>query len=264
MADEDMIEAGTANASPATAHADIEIIQAKIEEESAFVSRLQDEGARVIVGQRYMVERLLIGLLADGHVLMEGVPGLAKTLTVSTLAKVIETSFQRIQFTPDLLPADRPKPRARPKPRPRKIVVPKQAPKAERKPRPARVEELDYDEALAQLREELGEEPELPPAKVPMIVPAWVTLEPEVPIWPAPVPSFSIDKTSSAVSPPETIVTVRVPVAKSALSESVTVASASIATAPAPCVGSPELPLAYSAISALMTIAQRSCSSRAR
>ncbi len=87
-------------------HADIEVIQAKIREESAFVSRLQDEVARVIVGQRYMVERLLIGLLADGHVLMEGVPGLAKTLTVSTLAKAIQTSFQRIQFTPDLLPAD--------------------------------------------------------------------------------------------------------------------------------------------------------------
>ena len=71
-------------------HADIEVIQAKIEEESAFVGRLQEEVARVIVGQRYMVERLLIGLLSDGHVLMEGVPGLAKTLTVSTLAKVIE------------------------------------------------------------------------------------------------------------------------------------------------------------------------------
>ena len=96
------VESGQAPA----VHADIEIIQAKIQEESAFVSRLQDEVARVIVGQRYMVERLLIGLLADGHVLMEGVPGLAKSLTVSTLAKAIRTSFQRIQFTPDLLPAD--------------------------------------------------------------------------------------------------------------------------------------------------------------
>ena len=87
-------------------HADIEVIHAKIQEESAFVSRLREEVARVIVGQHYMVERLLIGLLADGHVLMEGVPGLAKTLTVSTLAKAIRTSFQRVQFTPDLLPAD--------------------------------------------------------------------------------------------------------------------------------------------------------------
>src|SRR5262249_42316674 len=75
-------------------------------QESAFVSRLVDEVSRVIVGQRYMVERLLIGLLADGHVLMEGVPGLAKTMTVRTLARAINTRFHRIQFTPDLLPAD--------------------------------------------------------------------------------------------------------------------------------------------------------------
>ena len=88
------------------AHPDIEVIQAKIQQESAFVDRLMDEVGRVIVGQKYMVERLLIGLLADGHVLMEGVPGLAKTLTVRTLASAIQTSFQRIQFTPDLLPAD--------------------------------------------------------------------------------------------------------------------------------------------------------------
>jgi MoxR-like ATPase len=87
-------------------HADIEVIQEKIKAESAFVDRLVDEVGRVIVGQRYMVERLLIGLLADGHVLMEGVPGLAKTMTVRTLASAIDTSFQRIQFTPDLLPAD--------------------------------------------------------------------------------------------------------------------------------------------------------------
>ncbi len=106
MADQDVMDS-MPEARPAPGmNADIEIIQAKIEEESTFVSRLQDEVARVIVGQRYMVERLLIGLLADGHVLMEGVPGLAKTLTVSTLAKAINTSFQRIQFTPDLLPAD--------------------------------------------------------------------------------------------------------------------------------------------------------------
>jgi MoxR-like ATPase len=88
------------------AHPDIEVIQAKIQQESAFVDRLVDEVGRVIVGQKYMIERLLIGLLADGHVLMEGVPGLAKTLTVRTLASAIQTSFQRIQFTPDLLPAD--------------------------------------------------------------------------------------------------------------------------------------------------------------
>ena len=87
-------------------HRDIEAIQQKIQEESAFVDRLMSEVGRVIVGQRYMVERLLIGLLADGHVLMEGVPGLAKTSTVRTLARAIDTTFRRIQFTPDLLPAD--------------------------------------------------------------------------------------------------------------------------------------------------------------
>ena len=85
---------------------DIDAIQERIQNESAFVERLLAEIGRVIVGQKYMVERLLIGLLADGHVLMEGVPGLAKTLTVKTLADAIDTDFQRIQFTPDLLPAD--------------------------------------------------------------------------------------------------------------------------------------------------------------
>jgi MoxR-like ATPase len=85
---------------------DIEIIQEKIQRESAFVERLLTEMSRVIVGQKVMVERLLIGLLADGHVLMEGVPGLAKTLTVRTLAQAIDTTFRRLQFTPDLLPAD--------------------------------------------------------------------------------------------------------------------------------------------------------------
>ena len=87
-------------------HHDIEAIQEKIHNESAFVERLLGEVGRVIVGQRAMVERLVIGLLADGHVLLEGVPGLAKTLTVRTLARAIDTAFQRIQFTPDLLPAD--------------------------------------------------------------------------------------------------------------------------------------------------------------
>jgi MoxR-like ATPase len=85
---------------------DIEVIQQKIQQESAFVDRLLNEVGRVIVGQKTMVERLLIGLLADGHVLMEGVPGLAKTLTVKTLAQAIDTTFRRLQFTPDLLPAD--------------------------------------------------------------------------------------------------------------------------------------------------------------
>ena len=87
-------------------HHDIEAIQEKIHQESSFVERLLGEVGRVIVGQRAMVERLVIGLLADGHVLMEGVPGLAKTLTVRTLARAIDTTFRRIQFTPDLLPAD--------------------------------------------------------------------------------------------------------------------------------------------------------------
>ena len=87
-------------------YADIKAIGERIDKESGFVATLLSEIDKVIVGQRYMVERLLIGLLADGHVLIEGVPGLAKTLAVRTLSRAIETSFQRIQFTPDLLPAD--------------------------------------------------------------------------------------------------------------------------------------------------------------
>ena len=87
-------------------HHDIEAIQQRIHAESVFVERLLDAVGRVIVGQRTLVERLLVGLLADGHVLMEGVPGLAKTMTVRTLADAVATKFQRIQFTPDLLPAD--------------------------------------------------------------------------------------------------------------------------------------------------------------
>jgi MoxR-like ATPase len=85
---------------------DIAAVNERISRESAFVDLLLAEIGRVVVGQKYMVERLLIGLLGDGHVLLEGVPGLAKTLTVSSLAKSIGTHFQRIQFTPDLLPAD--------------------------------------------------------------------------------------------------------------------------------------------------------------
>lgn len=85
---------------------DMQALGEKIETHSAFIDDIYSELDKVIVGQRYMIDRLLIGLLADGHVLLEGVPGLAKTLTVSSLAKVINTKFQRIQFTPDLLPAD--------------------------------------------------------------------------------------------------------------------------------------------------------------
>jgi MoxR-like ATPase len=85
---------------------EIQAINAKIQKESAFVEKIVQEIGHVIVGQTYMVERLLIGLLANGHILLEGVPGLAKTLTVNTLAKIVKCQFQRIQFTPDLLPAD--------------------------------------------------------------------------------------------------------------------------------------------------------------
>jgi MoxR-like ATPase len=77
-----------------------------IRREGAFVSAIHTELGKAIVGQRYMTERLMVGLLANGHVLLEGVPGLAKTLAVKSLASVINTRFQRIQFTPDLLPAD--------------------------------------------------------------------------------------------------------------------------------------------------------------
>jgi MoxR-like ATPase len=73
---------------------------------SQWIKPLQDEIARVVVGQRYLVDGLLMGLLTNGHILLEGVPGLAKTLTVKTLASCVHTGFQRIQFTPDLLPAD--------------------------------------------------------------------------------------------------------------------------------------------------------------
>jgi MoxR-like ATPase len=85
---------------------DIKEIQKKVEKESVFIKQLSSEIGKVIVGQKYLVERLLVGLLADGHILIEGVPGLAKTLSVRTLSSAIQTKFQRIQFTPDLLPAD--------------------------------------------------------------------------------------------------------------------------------------------------------------
>ncbi|MEM5566507.1 MoxR family ATPase [Psychroserpens sp. AS72] len=85
---------------------DIKSINEKIEKESAFVDLLIMEMNKVIVGQRHMVERLLIGLLGQGHILLEGVPGLAKTLAINTLSQAVDGSFSRIQFTPDLLPAD--------------------------------------------------------------------------------------------------------------------------------------------------------------
>ena len=85
---------------------DIQVINERVARESAFVDRLLAEVGKVIVGQQDMIERLLIGLLCNGHVLLEGVPGLAKTLAVNSLAQAIQASFKRIQFTPDLLPAD--------------------------------------------------------------------------------------------------------------------------------------------------------------
>jgi MoxR-like ATPase len=85
---------------------DIKAINDKIEKESAFVELLTLEMNKVIVGQKHMVERLLIGLLGRGHILLEGVPGLAKTLAINTLSQAVKGSFSRIQFTPDLLPAD--------------------------------------------------------------------------------------------------------------------------------------------------------------
>jgi MoxR-like ATPase len=86
--------------------ADIAQLNERVKEESTFVTLLRNELGKVIVGQPKMIDRLLIGLLTRGHILLEGVPGLAKTLAISTLAKVIDTGFKRIQFTPDLLPAD--------------------------------------------------------------------------------------------------------------------------------------------------------------
>lgn len=85
---------------------DIKRVHEEIERESLFVQAITGEVAKVIVGQKYLVDRLLVGLLANGHVLIEGVPGLAKTYAVKTLARAIATKFHRIQFTPDLLPAD--------------------------------------------------------------------------------------------------------------------------------------------------------------
>ena len=85
---------------------DIKAINEKIEKQSAFVELLSLEMNKVIIGQNQMIERLLIGLLGQGHILLEGVPGLAKTLAINTLSQAVAGSFSRIQFTPDLLPAD--------------------------------------------------------------------------------------------------------------------------------------------------------------
>lgn len=85
---------------------DIAVLNEKIKAESAFVDLLKNEIGKVIVGQKEMVERLMVGLLSNGHILLEGVPGLAKTLAIKTLAAAMKAKFQRIQFTPDLLPAD--------------------------------------------------------------------------------------------------------------------------------------------------------------
>jgi MoxR-like ATPase len=81
-------------------------INEKVKRESVFIERIVTEIQKIIIGQKYLLERLLVGILADGHILLEGVPGLAKTLSVKVLAQSISTDFQRIQFTPDLLPAD--------------------------------------------------------------------------------------------------------------------------------------------------------------
>jgi len=84
----------------------IQALNEKIRQESAFIKALLTEVEKVIVGQKYLIDRLLIGLLGDGHILVEGVPGLAKTLSIKTLSDTIDTTFHRLQFTPDLLPAD--------------------------------------------------------------------------------------------------------------------------------------------------------------
>lgn len=85
---------------------DIKALNERIQKESAFVDMINMEMQKVIIGQKHMVERLLIGLLSNGHILLEGVPGLAKTLAITSLANIIKAKFSRIQFTPDLLPAD--------------------------------------------------------------------------------------------------------------------------------------------------------------
>lgn len=85
---------------------DLEAVKQKIDEKHHLIERVYSEMSKEVIGQKYMIERLLMGLLAGGHILLEGVPGLAKTTTVNALSKTLKTSFKRIQFTPDLLPAD--------------------------------------------------------------------------------------------------------------------------------------------------------------
>lgn len=85
---------------------DLDKLEADIREESALIKKLIDEIGNVIVGQKYVIERLVVGLLGNGHILLEGLPGLAKTLAVNSLANAIRADFKRVQFTPDLLPAD--------------------------------------------------------------------------------------------------------------------------------------------------------------
>jgi len=89
-----------------TSATDIQLLNEKIQKESAFVEILKSELSKAIIGQEYMIERLLLALLSNGHILLEGVPGLAKTLAINSLAKAVNAKFSRIQFTPDLLPAD--------------------------------------------------------------------------------------------------------------------------------------------------------------
>ncbi|MFA6872645.1 MAG: AAA family ATPase, partial [Bacteroidaceae bacterium] len=85
---------------------DIRALNDRVQAQSGFVTNLQAGMDQVIVGQKHLVESLLVGLLSDGHILLEGVPGLAKTLAIKTLASLIQASYSRVQFTPDLLPAD--------------------------------------------------------------------------------------------------------------------------------------------------------------
>src|SRR6056297_3155934 len=89
-----------------TANVNVKELNERIKEESSFIDLINMEMKKVIVGQKHLVDSLLVGLLSDGHILLEGVPGLAKTLAISTLSGAIEAKFNRIQFTPDLLPAD--------------------------------------------------------------------------------------------------------------------------------------------------------------
>ncbi len=106
MEEQNSMQPAVEPATTPSASVDIKALNEKIRTESSFVDLLTMEMDKVIVGQKHMVERLLVGLLSDGHILLEGVPGLAKTLAINTLATTVEADFSRIQFTPDLLPAD--------------------------------------------------------------------------------------------------------------------------------------------------------------